>query len=284
MSNLSAIRTFFVISILWVQAGAADADNRITVNLGRTLNLPYTTSEGSIRTMVGFLHSIPEGENWTKYVPSLNPSFWRTGKWDPATLALFEALDLPVHYQIVVSDTRGAYDKPADFERWPYNNWDDWEAFCRELALVLPENTGKGGISLDIWNEPDYRFFWSGTKEQFFETWCRAAAVFLEIRPDILLAGPSIAGYSGTGKIIVRDYLIEFLTYIEQWNATNPTNNITVHYLTWHTMAQNLDEAISDIHYFREHAIGAGSDFPSCGINDIAINEYLLPNRPSTIE
>ena len=68
-------------------------------------------------------------------------------------------------------------------------NWAQWEDCVRGAANRLV-NEEKTDVRIGIWNDPDMRYSWAASDEQFFETFERAYKVIKEVIPDAVV-GPS---------------------------------------------------------------------------------------------
>ena len=69
-------------------------------------------------------------------------------------------------------------------------DWAQWEDCVRGVAnrLVREEKTD---VRIGIWNDPDMRYSWAASDEQFFEAFERAYMIIKEIIPDAVVVGPS---------------------------------------------------------------------------------------------
>jgi hypothetical protein len=110
-----------------------------------------------------------------------------------------------------------------------------------------------------VWNEPDWRNFFKGTREQFFETYEVAyKAIRDELGPDALVGGPDIHIYK-------KDYLVDFLDYCLE-------HELEVNVLIWHELhvfPRNTEWHMQDI----EETVLNNPKYDPINIKMVVINE-----------
>ena len=79
---------------------------------------------------------------------------------------------------LVVSDLWGYPGAGWYGRQAPWDDWDAWSAFVRDLA----RRNGDHDMVWDIWNEPDVPYFWTGTEAQYHELYRRA---YIAIRQEL---------------------------------------------------------------------------------------------------
>ncbi len=80
-------------------------------------------------------------------------------------------------------------------------NFDNFLArAAKQTVLHYNQGWAKGfkyGIKYwEIWNEPDFTPFWSGTPQQYFELYQKVATAVREADPDAIIGGPTSATFS----------------------------------------------------------------------------------------
>lgn len=123
------------------------------------------------------------------------------------------------HIQVVLSDS---YGYPNGFAGWPgeRNDWGYWE--------LVVENTVKEcmkrsmNVEYDIWNEPDYAYFWAKDQAIWLETWKRGYRKIRSLDPSAPIVGPSITHFD-------MKFLDAFLRYAKN-------NDCVPDILSWHEL------------------------------------------------
>jgi len=173
----------------------------------------------------GFLHGIKDSVP-DEMIRPLKLRLERTGKantWQQA-----ERLKaLGIEQQLIIEGWGWGEDKehPGDNGRW-----DRWEAL---VSNVVTETKARGiTVQWDLWNEPDYIYFWRRSPEQFDETWKRAYRVVRKLDPDAIIAGP---GWSGEMDV----YSARFRQFLEFCKE----NDVAPDYFCWHFPKDTVAEA-----------------------------------------
>lgn len=74
----------------------------------------------------------------------------------------------------------------------------EWALLVRKLVLHLIERYGREEVRqwyFEVWNEPNLRFFWMGTRSQYFELYRVSAETIKAIDPAIKVGGPSTSNF-----------------------------------------------------------------------------------------
>jgi hypothetical protein len=135
---------------------------------------------------VGFLHNLTPTSPSDDWLLPLHPTAWRSNERSAPADRVHA---LGAIHTIVLSD-HWSYPSQA----WgsigpPWRQLDRYEAWVRRFAQRYK---GRGRFYWDIWNEPDFRVFWDGTRAQFFETFAVAERVLrAELGADARIVGPS---------------------------------------------------------------------------------------------
>ena len=159
---------------------------------------------------------------------------------------------LGVVQQVVISDGWGyGKEHPGD-----NGNWEKWETF---VARMVTEAKTRGlDPQWDIWNEPDHKFFWQRTPEQFLETWKRGYRKIREVAPDAVIVGPSWSA--------IRPGHPRFTGFVLYAKA----NKVVPDYLCWHFPK----DMVAEVREARALVAREGLT-----LKGIAINEYTLKEQ-----
>lgn len=238
-----------------------------------TITVDFASPVIGLLSMSGFLLGVDPTAPPDNMIAPLQPKLWRVGNFytpRPISVAgvvtqwdwrfLYDRLVRHgTRVEFLLSQTWGhpISDPPPPA---PYENWANWESHVRRVAV---ENRGRN-LMYDIWNEPDARDFWWGTREQFFETYLRAYRVLRQVLgPDVMIGGPSLAfSYN-------KDFITAFLNYCK-------ANSCEVNFLSWHELNDRTTlPAVAD------HLVDARSSFlqnpeyASLRIREIHVNEVV---------
>ena len=130
-----------------------------------------------------------------------------------------------VFFRVGRSNIFGSGDVPPDFDKYA--------AFVKQIVLHYNKGWANGfvyGIKWwEIWNEPDFTPFWSGTGEQYHELYGKVARAIKEAEPEALIGGPANASFNdmrGTRgslmKYVVDNKLpLDFFSFHKYTNHTN---------------------------------------------------------------
>jgi xylan 1,4-beta-xylosidase len=78
----------------------------------------------------------------------------------------------------------------------PPRRWDDWSELIRRLAASAIERHGSPEVErwfFEVWNEPNLRAFWRGTRAQYFRLYREAAQALKAVAPQLQVGGPATA-------------------------------------------------------------------------------------------
>lgn len=80
----------------------------------------------------------------------------------------------------------------------PANDYGKWAALIRRLVGHWMERYGKEEIETwyyEVWNEPNLKPFWDGTKSQYFELYKVTAQAVKSVDPMLRVGGPATSNY-----------------------------------------------------------------------------------------
>lgn len=130
-----------------------------------------------------------------------------------------------VFFRVGRSNIFGSGDVPPDFDKYA--------EFVKHIVMHYNKGWANGfeyGIKWwEIWNEPDFTPFWSGTGAQYHELYGKIARAIKEVEPEALIGGPANASFNdmrGTRgsmmKYVVDNKLpLDFFSFHKYTNHTN---------------------------------------------------------------
>lgn len=141
---------------------------------------------------------------------------------------------------------------------WPGDNgdWSWWEDSVE--TLVRKTQALQQTYEWDIWNEPNFSFFWRRPWTQFLQTWLRTVNTIKSVEPNAVIVGPSLFEFN-------QSRLQSFLVFAQK-------NNVLPDVLSWHELNGNGSQIPSHVRAMR--AFMANRKIP---IQKIEINE-MIPN------
>ncbi len=229
-------------------------------SIGVVVDLNITNKK--IESAAGFLH-FNELEPLQKNISVLKPKYWRFGaklkEHTPKRKAQVEILlknnIVPI---IVLSDV---YDE----EHWykEKGGWirpsDNGKPFSQMISNLYNELGNK--VVFDVWNEPNLKEVWGGTREEYFKTF-KVAHDALRSSPDgknAKITGPSISSYD-------KEFIEAFLKYCSK-------NNIQLDILNWHDLGNQQDALKLQSHI--QEAKELLKKYPNLGVKNIYIPEII---------
>lgn len=133
-----------------------------------------------------------EGTAWYNLEP-------QQGKWDWTRLDRDVALAEQHHVRVILTLGQSppwASSRPNDPPAWrpggpaPPSDEENWRNYVRTVATRY-----KGRIhTYEVWNEPNLKMFYSGTREQLVQLAKDAYQVLHEVDPTVVVVSPSVTG------------------------------------------------------------------------------------------
>jgi xylan 1,4-beta-xylosidase len=252
-----AARTALAAAVALVLIAAAPAGAAPTAPAGvASVDFAHPVAAHSL---AGFLHGLDETQPDGRLVVPLRPTLWR-GSLDSAPYDRAEGFG--ARYMLVVSDLWGYPGAGWYGRRAPWEDWDAWSDFVRDLA-----RSWRGHDMIwDIWNEPDVPYFWTGTEAQYHELYRRAyLAIRTELGPAALIAGPSVSAFRW-------DWLTRLLEFCR-------TADCEVNALTWHELPGGRGVAAIADHLRRARAgLLRNPAYVEAGLRELDVNEFVGEN------
>lgn len=167
------------------------------------------------------------------------------------------------HVQPVISDNWGY---PSIFWGWPADNYTEWEKTV--ASVVNNAKSRKWTVEYDIWNEPDIGYFWSRSREEYYETWRRAYVKIRSLDTTATIVGPSISSCNMT-------FLTEFLQYAK-------ANNCLPDILSWHELGGRSGSNIpTRLQQVKDYLTSESIPITRFSINEIVPQAYRFNPGPT---
>lgn len=139
---------------------------------------------------LGFLHNLSLSAPSDDLLLPLKPTAWRSSE---ASAPADRIRRLGATQTIVLSDH---WSYPARGWRPVGTPWSQPERYAGWVRQFARRYQGRGLFYWDVWNEPDYKVFWDGTREQFYETFAIAErALREELGAAARIVGPSTTNW-----------------------------------------------------------------------------------------
>ena len=109
---------------------------------------------------------------------------------------------------------RGNVTPPKDYEKWG--------ALIKNLTQHFTERYGAEEVKtwyFEVWNEPNLKDFWAGTKQEYFKLYAYSANAIKSVNPAYRVGGPGTAG---------ADWEPEMIEYCQK-------NNLPIDFISTHT-------------------------------------------------
>lgn len=127
----------------------------------------------------------------------------------------------------------------------PPADYGEWEALIRALARHLVDRYGLAEVRtwfFEVWNEPNLKFFWDGTQEQYFKLYAHAARAIKSVDHQLQVGGPATS---------INAWIPDMLEFCR--NSGLPLDFVsTHHYPTDDPLWRNSDLTIEE--FFRQFA------------------------------
>ncbi|MFY1045491.1 GH39 family glycosyl hydrolase [Chryseobacterium sp. GP-SGM7] len=249
---------FFIIIInSFINAKSQNLSNKID-----ELTVDLSLKSQKKESVAGFLH-FNDLEPLEKNIIELKPKYWRFGaKLKDNPIKRKEQVNILLKYNIVpIIVLSDIYDE----EHWykEKGGWirpsDDPRKFTTMIKSLYQDLGSK--VVFDVWNEPNVKDVWGGTREEYFKTFKVAHdALRSSINgSNAMITGPSISEFN-------IEYITAFLDYCSK-------NNIKLDILNWHDLG-NQKSALKlqdNIKAARELI----KKYPNLGVRSIYIPEIV---------
>ena len=117
----------------------------------------------------------------------------------------------------------------------PPKEMEEWNELIKRFINFIIDRYGIEEVKewyFEVWNEPDVKNFWSGTKEEYFELYKNTAITIKSICSDLMVGGPSTAK---------TRWIDEFYEYCSNNNV--PVDFITTHQYPGDALGHSFDRS-----------------------------------------
>ncbi|TSC61407.1 MAG: S-layer protein, partial [Parcubacteria group bacterium Greene0416_14] len=254
----------WTLSIRETRSGVSAIALPFTVIMPRPVTVTVDGSQdaGIMQAQNGFLYfrAINPG-----MIAPLRPKFWRTGTWLDSTFTYqsFKQTNPAIKVTYILGP------RPDRTRDEPWLDWPAWEAYVKGVVKGS-KNLNTPMDYWDLWSEPNNSFFFTGTREQFFETIKRTIEAAKIIDPQARFVAPSTAwfgsdiGVNSTSK----NGFLELLRYLAD-------NNLHLDAISWHDfgMPEDIPREVAAWKEELKKYAGTSVCTPQCP--EIHINEFI---------
>ncbi|HEV2274080.1 MAG TPA: beta-xylosidase [Acidobacteriaceae bacterium] len=127
--------------------------------------------------------------------------------------------------------------KPGQEEGWsfPPKDYERWEELAHQVAAHMVKRYGAETVSTwywEIWNEPDGRYYWKGTQEDYNKLYDYAVAGVRKALPNARVGGPATTGPGPRGS--ASEYLRAFLAHCAKERSKATGGAIPLDFISFH--------------------------------------------------
>jgi xylan 1,4-beta-xylosidase len=104
----------------------------------------------------------------------------------------------------------------------PPADYGEWETLIRTLTQHLVERYGLDEVRswfFEVWNEPNLRYFWAGSQEEYFKLYAHAARAIKSVDAELRVGGPATS---------VNSWIPEMLEFCRSTNT--PLDFVSTHH------------------------------------------------------
>jgi xylan 1,4-beta-xylosidase len=129
--------------------------------------------------------------------------------------------------------------KPGEEEGWsfPPKDYKRWQELSRQVAAHMVERYGKETVSTwywEVWNEPDLKYYWKGTEDEYNKLYDYAVAGIRQAIPDARVGGPASTGPGPGSQGHSSEYLRAFLAHCTNDKSLATGGPIPLDFISFH--------------------------------------------------
>jgi xylan 1,4-beta-xylosidase len=129
--------------------------------------------------------------------------------------------------------------KPGEEEGWsfPPKDWKRWQELNRQVAAHMLARYGKETVATwywEVWNEPDGKYYWKGTEDEYNKLYDYAVAGVREAIPNARVGGPATTGPGPGTQGKASEYLRAFLAHCSKNKSTATGGPIPLDFISFH--------------------------------------------------
>ncbi len=127
--------------------------------------------------------------------------------------------------------------KPGEEEGWsfPPKDYKRWQELNRQVAAHMVGRYGKETVSTwywEVWNEPDGKYYWKGTEDEYNKLYDYAVAGVRQAIPNARVGGPATTGPGPRGN--ASEYLRAFLAHCTSNKSLATGGPIPLDFISFH--------------------------------------------------
>jgi xylan 1,4-beta-xylosidase len=129
--------------------------------------------------------------------------------------------------------------KPGEEEGWsfPPKDWKRWQELNRQVAAHMVERYGKETVATwywEVWNEPDGKYYWKGTEDEYNKLYDYAVAGVRQAIPNARVGGPATTGPGSGTQSKASEYLRAFLAHCSKNKSAATDGPIPLDFISFH--------------------------------------------------
>jgi xylan 1,4-beta-xylosidase len=212
------------------------------------------------KSMIGFLLSVNAQKPGSDLIVPLRPKYWRVSSRNKRLMARMKIFGAQPIF--TVSDVFKYASADDDFKKTPVRLMRQWKDTVK--SVMFQHRAERIKPIYDIWNEPNGKQFWSGSNDEFFDTYKNG---YDQIRSMLggstaMISGPSISKFD-------VDFLGKFLDYCL-------ANKMTLDVLSWHEFRSEDDiPKVADDILLAKSMFVNNPKYAALHIKSVQINEII---------
>jgi xylan 1,4-beta-xylosidase len=129
--------------------------------------------------------------------------------------------------------------KPGEDEGWsfPPKDYKPWQELSRQVAAHMVERYGMDTVSTwywEIWNEPDGKYYWKGTEDEYNQLYDYGVAGVRQAIPNARVGGPATTGPGPGTQGKASEYLRAFLAHCAKNKSAATGGRIPLDFISFH--------------------------------------------------
>src|SRR5579859_131852 len=129
--------------------------------------------------------------------------------------------------------------KPGEEEGWsfPPKDYKRWQELNRQVAAHMVGRYGKETVSTwywEVWNEPDGKYYWKGTEDEYNKLYDYAVAGVRQAIPNARVGGPATTGPGAGTQNKASEYLRAFLAHCTTDKSLATGGPIPLDFISFH--------------------------------------------------
>ncbi len=129
--------------------------------------------------------------------------------------------------------------KPGQEEGWsfPPKDWKRWQELNRQVAAHMVARYGKETVATwywEVWNEPDGKYYWKGTEDEYNKLYDYAVAGVRQAIPTARVGGPATTGPGSGTQGKASEYLKAFLAHCSKNKSAATGGPIPLDFISFH--------------------------------------------------